>query len=246
MSRKSLMSASSSSTAETSAPTRARSNGDNSASFSNNLLVAMLSFRDGDFSARMPTNLTGVEGKIADAFNDIVTFSDRRAKETARVSKLVGNEGKLKQRMHVPEGRGSWADGVSAINTLIDDLVWPTTEVTRAIGAVAKGDLSQSMALEVDGRHLEGEFLRSAQLVNNMIGQLSVFTSEVTRVAREVGTEGKLGGQAQVKGVSGVWKDLTESVNQMAGNLTAQVRNISEVTIAVASGDLSKNCLLYT
>ena len=123
---------------------------------------------------------------------------------------------------------------------LIDDLVWPTTEVTRAVGAVAKGDLGQSMALEVDGRPLEGEFLRSAKLVNKMIDQLSVFTSEVTRVAREVGTEGKLGGQAQVRGVSGVWKELTESVNQMAGNLTAQVRNIADVTIAVANGDLSK------
>ena len=142
--------------------------------------------------------------------------------------------------MNVPEGLGGWADEVAAINTLIDDLVWPTTEVTRAIGAVAKGDLGQSMALEVDGRPLEGEFLRSAKLVNKMIDQLSVFTSEVTRVAREVGTEGKLGGQAEVKGVSGVWKDLTESVNQMAGNLTAQVRNIADVTIAVANGDLSK------
>src|SRR5438128_2760419 len=142
--------------------------------------------------------------------------------------------------MNVPEGRGGWGAEVTAINTLIDDLVWPTTEVTRAIGAVAKGDLGQSMALEVDGRPLEGEFLRSAKLVNKMIDQLSVFASEVTRVAREVGTEGKLGGQAQVKAVSGVWKDLTESVNQMAGNLTAQVRNIAEVTIAVASGDLSR------
>ena len=135
---------------------------------------------------------------------------------------------------------GGWADDISALNTLIDDLVWPTTEVTRAVGAVAKGDLSQAMALDVDGRPLEGEFLRSARLVNKMIDQLSVFSSEVTRVAREVGTEGKLGGQAQVKGVSGVWKDLTESVNQMAGNLTAQVRSIADVTIAVASGNLSK------
>ena len=116
----------------------------------------------------------------------------------------------------------------------------PTTEVARTIGAVAKGDLGQSMELEVDGRPLKGEFLRSAKLVNTMIEQLSVFTSEVTRVAREVGTEGKLGGQAQVRGVSGVWKELTESVNQMAGNLTAQVRNIADVTIAVANGDLSK------
>src|SRR5687768_9982493 len=142
--------------------------------------------------------------------------------------------------MRVPGAVGGWADEITALNTLIDDLVWPTTEVTRAIGAVAKGALAQAMSLDVDGRALEGEFLRSAQLVNRMIDQLSVFTSEVTRVAREVGTEGKLGGQAQVKGVSGVWKDLPESVNQMAGNLTAQVRNIAEVTIAVASGDLSK------
>src|SRR6201988_2450279 len=142
--------------------------------------------------------------------------------------------------MSVPGISGGWAEEVAAVNMLIDDLVWPTTEVTRAIGAVAKGDLGQSMALEVEGRPLEGEFLKSAKLVNKMIDQLSVFTSEVTRVAREVGTEGKLGGQAQVKGVSGVWKDLTESVNQMAGNLTAQVRNIADVTIAVANGDLSK------
>jgi HAMP domain-containing protein/CheY-like chemotaxis protein/putative methionine-R-sulfoxide reductase with GAF domain len=208
--------------------------------FSKRLLSAMLAFRDGDFAARMPNDLTGVDGKIADAFNEIATLSERRARETSRVSRAVGKEGKLKQRMNVPGVVGGWADEVAAVNMLIDDLVWPTTEVTRAIGAVAKGDLGQSMALEVDGRLLEGEFLRSAKLVNSMIDQLSVFTSEVTRVAREVGTEGKLGGQAQVKGVSGVWKDLTESVNQMAGNLTAQVRNIADVTIAVANGDLSK------
>src|SRR5262245_57844240 len=210
------------------------------ASFSNQLLIAMLSFRNGDFAVRLPSDLTGLEGKIADAFNDIVEVSERRAQETARVSRAVGKEGKLRQRMGVPDARGGWANEVAAINLLIDDLVWPTTEVTRAIGAVAKGDLGQSMALEVEGRPLEGEFLKSARLVNKMIDQLSVFTSEVTRVAREVGTEGKLGGQAQVKGVSGVWKELTESVNQMAGNLTAQVRNIADVTIAVANGDLSK------
>src|SRR5881396_2211322 len=213
------------------------SNGD---AFSKQLLVAMLAFRDGDFAVRLPVDLIGVNGKIADAFNDIVGVSERRARETARVSLAVGKEGKLKQRMTVAGLTGGWADEVAAINILIDDLVWPTTEVTRAIGAVAKGDLGQAMSLDVDGRPLEGEFLRSAQLVNRMIDQLSVFTSEVTRVAREVGTEGKLGGQAQVKGVSGVWKELTESVNQMAGNLTAQVRNIVDVTIAVANGDLSK------
>src|SRR5919202_961966 len=208
--------------------------------FAKQLLTAMLAFRDGDFAVRLPSDFTGVNGKIADAFNEIVAVSDRRAQETKRVCRVVGKEGKLKERMRVPGAVGGWADEITALNTLIDDLVWPTTEVTRAVGAVAKGDLSQAMALEVDGRPLEGEFLRSAKLVNNMIDQLSVFTSEVTRVAREVGTEGKLGGQAQVKGVSGVWKELTESVNQMAGNLTAQVRNIADVTIAVANGDLSK------
>jgi HAMP domain-containing protein/signal transduction histidine kinase/DNA-binding response OmpR family regulator len=208
--------------------------------FSKALLEALFLLRDGDFSVRLPNDLIGIDGKIADVFNDIAAVSERRARETARVSHAVGKEGKLKQRMAVPGAIGGWADEVAAVNTLIDDLVWPTTEVTRAVGAVAKGDLGQSMALEVDGRSLEGEFLRSAKLVNKMIDQLSVFTSEVTRVAREVGTEGKLGGQAQVRGVSGVWKELTESVNQMAGNLTAQVRSIADVTIAVANGDLSK------
>ena len=209
-------------------------------SFSRQLLAAMYSFREGNFGVRLPQDLTGVEGKIADAFNDIVALAQGRARETGRVSHVVGREGKLKQRMSVPGARGGWAEEISAINTLIDDFVFPTVEVTRAVGAVAKGDLGQSMALEVDGRPLEGEFLRSARLVNTMIDQLSVFTSEVTRVAREVGTEGKLGGQAQVRGVSGVWKDLTDSVNQMAGNLTAQVRNIADVTIGVANGDLSR------
>ena len=215
-------------------------NGHTQQVFSRDLLVALLRFKRGDFAARMAPDFTGIDGKIADVFNEILGVSARRSEEIARVCRVVGKEGKLKQRMHVPGAVGGWADEVVSLNTLIDDLVWPTTEVTRAIGAVAKGDLTQAMALEVDGRPLDGEFLRSAQLVNKMIDQLSVFTSEVTRVAREVGTEGKLGGQAQVKGVSGVWKDLTESVNQMAGNLTAQVRNIAEVTIAVASGDLSK------
>src|SRR5678816_1243307 len=128
----------------------------------------------------------------------------------------------------------------SSMNTLIDDLLWPTTEVTRAISAVAKGDLSQTMPLEVEGKPLRGEFLRSATIVNTMIEQMGAFTSEVTRVAREVGTEGKLGGQADLKNVSGIWKDLTDNVNSMASNLTGQVRNISEVTIAVANGDLSR------
>jgi len=204
------------------------------------LLSALMAYKDGDFSVRLPSDWTGVAGKIADGFNDVVAFNQRLTSETARVSRVVGKEGKLKQRLNVSGSTGDWASKVESINTLIEDLVWPTTEVTRTISAVAKGDLTQPMTLDVEGRPLEGEFLRSAKIVNKMIEQLGVFTSEVTRVAREVGTEGKLGGQAQVKGVSGVWRELTESVNQMAGNLTAQVRNISEVTIAVANGDLSR------
>jgi HAMP domain-containing protein/signal transduction histidine kinase/DNA-binding response OmpR family regulator len=204
------------------------------------LMVAMLAFRDGDFSVRLPTDWDGTFGRIAEAFNQALAHEDRISRDLTRLSVTVGKEGRLKQRMSLHGAVGGWAAKVDSLNTLLDDLVRPTTEIARTIGAVAKGDLSQSMELEVDGRALKGEFFRSAKLVNAMIEQLSVFTSEVTRVAREVGTQGKLGGQAQVKGVSGVWRELTESVNQMAGNLTAQVRNIAEVTIAVANGDLSK------
>src|SRR5271169_5998466 len=207
---------------------------------SRQLLIAVMAFRDGDFSVRLPADWPGMDGRIAEAFNQSLALEGRISREVARLSVTVGKEGRIKQRLSVPGAVGGWAEKVDSLNTLLDDLVRPTADVARTIGAVAKGDLGQSMELEVDGRPLKGEFLRSANLVNTMIEQLSVFTSEVTRVAREVGTEGKLGGQAQVKGVSGVWKDLTESVNQMAGNLTAQVRNIAEVTIAVASGDLSK------
>jgi HAMP domain-containing protein/signal transduction histidine kinase/DNA-binding response OmpR family regulator len=213
---------------------------ENSESRSQMMLAAMIAFRDGDFSWRLPSDWAGTEGRIAQAFNQAVAHEDRLTREVERLSVTVGRDGRLRQRMSLPGAIGQWATKVESINTLIDDLVRPTAEIARTIGAVAKGDLGQSMELEVDGRGLKGEFLRSAKLVNTMIEQLSVFTSEVTRVAREVGTEGKLGGQAQVKGVSGVWKDLTDSVNQMAGNLTAQVRNIAEVTIAVANGDLSK------
>ncbi|MEO8307521.1 MAG: HAMP domain-containing protein [Pseudomonadota bacterium] len=207
---------------------------------SRQIFAAMVAFRDGDFTVRLPTHWDGIDGRIAEAFNEALSHEDRITREVTRLSITVGKEGRLRQRMSVPGAIGTWADKVESINGLLDDLVRPTTEVARTIGAVAKGDLGQSMELEVDGRPLKGEFLRSAKLVNTMIEQLSVFTSEVTRVAREVGTEGKLGGQAQVKGVSGVWRELTESVNQMAGNLTAQVRNIADVTIAVANGDLSK------
>ena len=167
----------------------------------------MLAFQKGEFTTRLPAGWTGVRGKIADAFNDVPGMSERRAGEAARVSRVVGKEGRLRQRMATTGMVGGWADEVQALNTLMDDLVRPTTEVTRPIGAVAKDDLGQSMAIEVDGCPLEGEFLHSAKLVNRMIEQLSVFTSEVTRVAREVGTEGKArragAGERRVRRVEG-------------------------------------------
>jgi HAMP domain-containing protein/CheY-like chemotaxis protein/signal transduction histidine kinase len=204
------------------------------------LLHALLAVRDGDFSVRLPGEWTGIQGKVADTFNQIVTSNARMASELKRIGHLVGRQGQTRHRVKFGQSSGAWGEMEGSVNTLIEDLLWPTTEVTGALAAVAHGDLSRSVGLEVDGRPLEGEFLRSATIVNTMIRQLGVFTSEVTRVAREVGTDGKLGGQAQVREVSGVWKELTESVNSMASNLTAQVRNIAEVTIAVANGDLSK------
>jgi HAMP domain-containing protein/CheY-like chemotaxis protein len=207
---------------------------------SQDLLHALQAMRSGDFSVRMSGDYLGIDGKIADTFNEIIAANQRMAQQLERVGQVVGREGKTRQRVKFGLASGSWADMEGSVNTLIDDLLWPTREVTRAVAAVAQGDLLQTVKLDVDGRPLGGEFLQSATIVNTMIKQLSVFTSEVTRVAREVGTEGKLGGQAQVPEVTGVWKDLTESVNSMANNLTGQVRNIAEVTIAVANGDLSK------
>jgi HAMP domain-containing protein/signal transduction histidine kinase/DNA-binding response OmpR family regulator len=204
------------------------------------LLRALTSLRKGDFSVRLPEHWTGLGGKVADAFNGVVEHNDRMAHELERISRAVGKQGKLAQRASVGEAPGAWADQIVCINTLITDLVHPINETSRVIGAVAKGDLNQKMATDVEGRALEGEFLRTTKTVNSMVEQLGSFASEVTRVAREVGTEGKLGGQAQVKGVAGTWKDLTDSVNSMASNLTSQVRNIAEVTTAVATGDLSK------
>jgi CheY-like chemotaxis protein/signal transduction histidine kinase/HAMP domain-containing protein len=204
------------------------------------LLHALQAMRVGDFSVRMQGDRVGIVGKIADTFNEIVGANQRMAKQLELVGQVVGKEGRTRQRVRFGVVDGAWGEMESSLNALIDDLLWPTKEVTRAITAVARGDLLHTVSLDVDGRPLMGEFLRSAQIVNTMITQLSVFTSEVTRVAREVGTEGKLGGQAQVGGVTGVWKDLTESVNSMASNLTAQVRNLADVTIAVANGDLSK------
>src|SRR5262249_19928854 len=204
------------------------------------LLSVLTSFKKGNFSVRLPLDWDGLAGRIADTLNDGIERNERVGSEREGVSGVVGKEGKLNQRAGVGESGGAWAGSIECVNSLIDDLAHPTSEMARVIGAVAKGDLSQTMTVDLEGRPLEGEFLRTAKTVNRMGDQLRSFASEVTRVAREVGTEGKLGGQAQVKGVAGTWKDLTDSVNSMASNLTGQVRSIAAVTTAVANGDLSK------
>jgi len=206
----------------------------------NVLLHALIAFKKGDFSVRLPVTEVGIAGKVADTLNDIFELNENVANELERISTSVGKEGKINQQAALPGAGGGWASCVDSVNTLISDLVQPTSEIARVLASVSRGDLSQKMLLEVDGRPLKGEFARTAHLVNTMVEQLNSCTSEVTRVAREVGTEGKLGGQAVVTGVAGTWKDLTDSVNSMASNLTAQVRNIAEVTTAVANWDLSR------
>src|SRR6058998_3531659 len=204
------------------------------------LLQVLTAFEKGDFTVRMPVELTGVAGKIADTLNEILERQQELVKEFEQVSIAVGKEGHVSQRASLQGATGGWAACIESINTLIGDLVQPTNEMARVIGAVAKGDLSQAMAFEIEGRPLKGQFLQTAKVVNSMVGQLGSFAEEVTRVAREVGTEGKLGGQAAVPGVAGTWKDLTDNVNSMASNLTGQVRNIADVATAIAKGDLSR------
>ncbi|PZV96211.1 Signal transduction histidine kinase [Micromonospora phaseoli] len=203
------------------------------------LAEALRRVRRGDLKVRLPRR-SGTAGEVADAFNDVVSLQERQHLDLRRISRIVGRDGRLTERLDEEGLDGSWADGQRAVNSLIDDLGRPTTEIARVIVAVADGDLSQHMALEIDGRPLRGEYLRIGRTVNTMVDQLSSFSNEVTRVAREVGTEGKLGGQADVRGVAGTWKDLTDSVNTMASNLTGQVRSISQVATAMAKGDLSQ------
>ncbi len=204
------------------------------------ILKALRLLKRGDFSVRLPMDLAGIDGDIATAFNDVVELNDSMTREFARLREMIGREGRISERARLNTASGSWSQCIDSVNGLVGEMVYPVSEVARVIGAVANGNLSQSMNLEVDGRPMRGEYLRISTVVNTMVDQLASFASEVTRVAREVGTEGKLGGQAHVKGVAGTWKDLTDSVNHMAANLTGQVRNIAEVTTAVASGNLSK------
>ncbi len=222
--------------------TRSRAAANGSASLTDaqvrQLVRALRAAREGDFSVRLRGE--GAFGEVAAELNELVERNQRLARELIRVSKAIGREGRITERASSPGGGGAWDEQTGAVNALIDDLVRPMAEIARVIDAVADGDLSQQIALRMEGQALKGEFLRIGTTVNAMVDQLSSFADEVTRVAREVGTEGRLGGQAKVKGVSGTWKDLTDSVNQMASNLTGQVRNIAEVTTAVATGDLSK------
>ena len=203
-------------------------------------LKILMKVKNGNFTQRFPTDQSGVKRSICDTLNEIIDLNERMVFEFQKVGKSIGKQGKLTNRVALDGARGSWSSCVDSVNTLISDLVHPTIEIAHVITSVAKGNLSQEMPLSIEGNPLQGEFLRIAKEVNGMVKQLNLFSMEVTRVAREVGTEGKLGGQAKVRGVGGVWKDLTDSVNKMASNLTGQVRNIADVTTAVAKGDLSK------
>ncbi|ARF57752.1 HAMP domain-containing protein [Streptomyces gilvosporeus] len=217
----------------------------------NRLLVALVAMRDGNFRKRLTVSGEGVMSEIAAVFNEVADRNLHLTGELARVRRVVGREGKLTERLEVGAAEGSWAAAIDASNALVDDLVRPVSEVGRVLSAVSEGDLEQRMDLrsrssDSSSEHpLRGEFLKVGRTVNGLVDQLSAFTDEVTRVASEVGTEGKLGGQARVRGMSGSWKDLTESVNTMASRLTAQVRDIALVTTAVAKGDLSRKVTVH-
>ncbi|WP_037707474.1 HAMP domain-containing protein, partial [Streptomyces sp. AA1529] len=216
----------------------------------NKLLAGLTAMRDGNFRKRLTVTGEGPMAEIAAVFNEVADQNLHLTGELSRVRRVVGREGKLTERLQTGTCEGSWASAIDAANSLVDDLVWPVSEVGRVLSAVADGDLEQRMDLrargaEGGGHPLRGEFLKVGRTVNGLVDQLSAFTDEVTRVASEVGTEGKLGGQARVRGMSGSWKDLTDSVNTMASRLTAQVRDIALVTTAVAKGDLSRKVTVH-
>jgi HAMP domain-containing protein/signal transduction histidine kinase/AmiR/NasT family two-component response regulator len=204
------------------------------------LVQVLKAIKRGDFSVRFEYQRDGLLTRAGELLNDVIGLNEHMSRELVRVGRVVGHEGRMHERASAGPAAGAWANGMAAVNQLISDLVAPTNEVARVITAVARGDLSQKMVLEIEGRPVRGEFLRIGTTVNSMVDQLNSFAAEVTRVAKEVGNEGKLGGQAEVKGVSGTWRDLTDNVNGLAANLTAQVRNIAKVTTAVAKGDLSQ------
>ncbi|HEY2697538.1 MAG TPA: HAMP domain-containing protein [Pseudonocardiaceae bacterium] len=199
------------------------------------LLAGLTAVRDGDFGTKLPDDADGLLGEIATVFNGMVDQLSLFTSEVTRVSREVGTEGRLGGQAHVPGVSGTWEDLTDSVNAMAGNLTDQVRNIAQVTTAVARGDLTQK--IRVDAR---GEILELKSTVNTMVDQLSSFADEVTRVAREVGTEGRLGGQADVKGVSGTWRDLTDSVNVMAGNLTTQVRSIADVTTAVAKGDLTQ------
>ena len=205
------------------------------------LLAAMPALRDGDFRVRLPAEHEGITADLARAFNQIADRNQHFADELTRVTREVARHGRLDERLSSSPGQGAWTASVESANTLIESLVIPAANATRVLDAVAGGDLTQRMDLNDGNRPLRGDLRRLGQRINQMVDQLSMFTSEVTRLAREVGTEGRLGGRAKVRGLSGSWRDVTEAVNTMADRLTAQVRDIAVVTKAVASGDLTRS-----
>src|SRR5688572_18239771 len=225
--------------AKTSTKERAKSNGTATLQ-TRQVLAALRALRRGEFDERLPDHFDGVDGQICETFNDLAQYAAALQKEVADLRNTVGREGRTHRRLSRSAAQGGWADYVTGVNELLEDVTAHTADVARVLTAVAKGDLGQAIDVEGKDTPLRGDFLRHARLVNGMVSQLAAFSSEVTRVAQEVGVEGKLGAQARIRGVSGVWKELTDSVNLMASNLTNQVREIAQVTTAVAQGDLTK------
>ena len=202
---------------------------------------ALRAAQQGDFSVRLPTdgNSDGVMGEIALAFNALIDKNDALVTELRRVERSVGSEGKTAERASFAAG-GSWAVAVDSVNSLVEKMAWPVSAATSVLGLVADGDLSRDMPLHMNGTPLKGDFRELGITVKTVVGRLRTVSSGVSRVVQEMGTEGKLGGQASVEGLSGTWKALVDDVNLLAGNLTAQVRNIALVSTAIANGDLSQ------
>jgi len=221
-------------------PNKATENSETDSLDLRELLKVLSLVKNGKLNVRMPVTQAGINGRICEVLNDIIEMNERLVAEISSAEKTIGKKGDLSKRIELPDAKGEWASGIASLNNLIADLTSPTLEIAGMINSVANGDLSKHIPLEIKGHPLKGEFLRIAKESNQMLSKLQLFSMEVTRVARQVGSEGKLGEQARIKGVAGVWAELTDSVNQMAGNLTAQVRNVAAVTTAVAKGDLSR------
>ena len=200
-----------------------------------NISEVTIAVANGDLSRKITVDVRGEILQLKEAINTMVDQLRSFASEVTRVAREVGTEGKLGGQAIVPGVAGTWKDLTDNVNFMAGNLTGQVRNIAEVTTAVANGDLSRKITVDV-----RGEILQLKETINTMVDQLRSFASEVTRVAREVGTEGKLGGQAAVPGVAGTWKDLTDNVNSMAANLTGQVRNIAEVTIAVASGDLSR------